>query len=166
MIFFTDTQSHLPPVFTPHRLPSCYPHYHVYLMQNASGRRALPIHHKYYHSQFGSPYPVARPLIPPTPPPNTYAQYLDHISHFFWLPELGFRCITPPNISMTQHDPSDYLPIPFEMRLLGLSSPHHNLSYLESKAYKTVAKHLDNIYQQIYRRRAKLWHRYCNILRT
>merc|ERR1711980_8881 len=106
----------------------------------------------------------ARQIIPRLTSVSQFLQSLDSFSDYFWLPELGLRCIAPPTIDMVEHDPVIFGTIPVELRLLGLQCPDFNLSYLKSPTFTYVQQLLLPIFERLHRRRAHIWLRYCQCL--
>merc|ERR1711951_235655 len=83
------------PNFETFRLPNNFPDFQIYLLQNTTGKTCLPISFERFSSNFTCKVPNNLPLFPPMPTPKEYLQRLNRLSEYFWLPEIGLRCIAP-----------------------------------------------------------------------
>ena len=119
-ILFTSTGHQLPDFFSDFLLPQTVGSFRIFLVQNQAAEMTLPVDLTRYFRLFDSHYSRARQIIPRLTSVSQFLQSLDSFSDYFWLPELGLRCIAPPTIDMVEHDPVIFGTIPVELRLLGL----------------------------------------------
>ena len=163
-VLFTSTIDQVPNFFSDFLLPQAMGPFKIFLVQNHAAEMTLPVDLTRYFRFFDSHYSRARQIIPRLTSVSQFLQSLDSFSDYFWLPELGLRCIAPPTIDMVEHDPVIFGSIPVELRILGLQSPNFNLSYLKSPSFTYVQQLLQPIFERLYRRRAHIWLRYCQCL--
>ena len=163
-VLFTSNIEHLPSFFRNFVLPRAVGSFKIFLVQNHAAEMTFPVDLSRYFRLFSAHYSRTRQIIPRLTSVSQFLQSLNIFSDYFWLPELGLRCIAPPTIDMAEHDPVMFASIPVELRVLGLQSPTLNLSYLKSDSFTNVQKSLSPIFEQLYRRRAHIWLRYCQCL--
>jgi len=147
------------------RLPDTIPGFHVYLLENTSSSRIFHVNLMRFFDLFEKHYASERQLLPSLRSTTDHLRALDHLSSFFWIPELGLRTITPPTLSMVQHDPTFFTQIPLELRILGLRSPTITQSHMQSESFLSVSNKLREIFHQLYLRRAQLWQKYLHIIK-
>ena len=163
-VFFTSVPSSIPTFFQSFALPQTINSFTVYIVQNQPAQMTFPVDLCRYFSLFGIHYSRTRQIIPRLTSVNQFLLSLSNFSNFFWLPELGLRCVAPPTIDMASNDPVIYSDTPVELRILGLQSPTRDLSFLKSDSFLQIQQNLLPIFEQIYRRRGHIWLRYCQCL--